>query len=321
MRSARGEHLVCTLRGRDVAGFVRGDEPAWRTHVWVESADDAAGPRTRAGGTRAQPSRPTSPASAARPSLADPAGAVFTVAEPDPHRGAQVVNEPAAWAMSALSTPDTEAANAFYGAVFGWETDSFGPMTLFRLPASSAASRRSPSPPTSSPSASRARRRGGRRLLGRRRRRRRRASRRARRQRVISPPADDAVGRTRRPRRPAGRARSRSAAWCPHEHDRGRQPRHPRRRHAGAGRPRRGPPRRLRARRLGHRVLRRRPGRVHGRADGPAAAARCCSAAGPTRRCESAWHEAAGGQPGPAGARGAARSTSSPARRASRSSG
>ena len=38
----RGEHLVCTLRGRDVAGFVRGDEPAWRTHVWVESADETA---------------------------------------------------------------------------------------------------------------------------------------------------------------------------------------------------------------------------------------------------------------------------------------
>jgi predicted enzyme related to lactoylglutathione lyase len=33
-----------------------------------------------------------------------------------------------------LSTPDTEASNAFYRAVFGWETDSFGPMTLFRLP-------------------------------------------------------------------------------------------------------------------------------------------------------------------------------------------
>ena len=36
--------------------------------------------------------------------------------------------------MSALSTPDPEARNAFYGAVFGWETDSFGPMTLWRLP-------------------------------------------------------------------------------------------------------------------------------------------------------------------------------------------
>ena len=130
----RGEHLVCTLRGRDVAGFVRGDEPAWRTHVWVESADETAARAREAGGTRARRARSTCPASAAPPSLADPAGAVFTVAEPDPHRGAQVVNEPAAWAMSELSTPDTEASNAFYRAVFGWETDSFGPMTLFRLP-------------------------------------------------------------------------------------------------------------------------------------------------------------------------------------------
>ena len=47
----RGEHLVCTLRGRDVAGFVKGDEPAWRTHVWVESADDAAARARKAGGT------------------------------------------------------------------------------------------------------------------------------------------------------------------------------------------------------------------------------------------------------------------------------
>ena len=47
----RGEHLVCTLRGRDVAGFVKGDEPAWRTHVWVESADDAAARAREAGGT------------------------------------------------------------------------------------------------------------------------------------------------------------------------------------------------------------------------------------------------------------------------------
>ena len=36
--------------------------------------------------------------------------------------------------MSELSTPEAERANAFYGRVFGWETDSFGPMTLFRLP-------------------------------------------------------------------------------------------------------------------------------------------------------------------------------------------
>ena len=57
----RGEHLVCTLRGRDVAGFVKGDEPAWRTHVWVESADDAAAARTRGGRHGARRAGSTSP--------------------------------------------------------------------------------------------------------------------------------------------------------------------------------------------------------------------------------------------------------------------
>ena len=40
--------------------------------------------------------------------------------------------------MSALSTPDLERAKAFYGAVFGWETDTFAvgdiEATLWRLP-------------------------------------------------------------------------------------------------------------------------------------------------------------------------------------------
>jgi predicted enzyme related to lactoylglutathione lyase len=129
----RGDHLVCTLEGRDVAGFIEGDEPTWRTHVWVDSADETAARAREARGTVVQ--EPTDiPGVGRTATLADPTGAVFTVAEPDPHRGAQVVNEPGAWAMSELATPDAEAANAFYAQVFGWETDSFGPMTLFRLP-------------------------------------------------------------------------------------------------------------------------------------------------------------------------------------------
>jgi predicted enzyme related to lactoylglutathione lyase len=129
----RGEHLVCTLRGRDVAGFLPSGEPAWRTHVWVDSVDETAARAREAGGTVL--SEPAQVPGVGRiATLADPVGAVFTVAEPDPHRGAQIVNEPGAWAMSALSTPDAEAANAFYNAVFGWETDSFGPATLYRLP-------------------------------------------------------------------------------------------------------------------------------------------------------------------------------------------
>jgi uncharacterized protein len=67
--------------------------------------------------------------------LADPAGAVFGVWQPGEHRGAQVVNEPGAWAMSMLSSPDPEAARRFYGAVFGWESDDeFPGATMFRLP-------------------------------------------------------------------------------------------------------------------------------------------------------------------------------------------
>ena len=36
--------------------------------------------------------------------------------------------------MSALQTDDPARAARFYGAVFGWETEAFGPATLFRLP-------------------------------------------------------------------------------------------------------------------------------------------------------------------------------------------
>jgi uncharacterized protein len=135
--SQRGEHHVCTLRGRDVAGFVEGDDAAWRTNVWVDSADDTAARAQAAGGSIL--SGPQDLPGVGRSAvLADPAGAVFTVSEPDPHRGAQVVNEPAAWAMSALATPDLEGAKAFYGAVFGWDTDTFAvgeiQATLWRLP-------------------------------------------------------------------------------------------------------------------------------------------------------------------------------------------
>ena len=41
--------------------------------------------------------------------VADPAGAVLGLWQPGAHRGAQRVNEPSAYAMSLLHTPDTEA--------------------------------------------------------------------------------------------------------------------------------------------------------------------------------------------------------------------
>jgi predicted enzyme related to lactoylglutathione lyase len=133
--AARGEYSMFRLRGRDVAGL--GGEPiepaAWTTYVQVDDADGAAAAVTEAGGSLVR--EPFDSLDGGRMAIAaDPAGGVFAVWQLGEHRGAAVVNEPGAWAMSMLSTPDPEAAKAFYGAVFGWETESFGPAAIFRLP-------------------------------------------------------------------------------------------------------------------------------------------------------------------------------------------
>jgi uncharacterized protein len=138
-----GRYYVCTLRGRDVAaiGSGRGGAapgvPAWGTYIWVDSAEETAARAAAAGGRVV--AEPLDLLDAGRLAvLADPAGAVFCAFEPGRHRGAEVVNEPGAWAMSTLSTPDPEGARAFYGLLFGWEADAmdFGGMTaaMWRLP-------------------------------------------------------------------------------------------------------------------------------------------------------------------------------------------
>jgi uncharacterized protein len=70
--------------------------------------------------------------------VADPAGAPIALWQAGRRAGAQLVNAPSAWAMSLLTTPDPEGAQAFYGRLFGWEAEAFpdgGPgVSLFRLP-------------------------------------------------------------------------------------------------------------------------------------------------------------------------------------------
>jgi uncharacterized protein len=134
---ASGDYTFCRLRGRDVAAVTAGDSPAWSTHIWVENADETAAQVTRAGG-RIVTAPYDVPGAGRTALLADPAGAEFCVWQPAGRKGAQRVNEPGAWAMSALSTPDLDGAKAFYGTVFGWETDTFAAgdleVTLWRLP-------------------------------------------------------------------------------------------------------------------------------------------------------------------------------------------
>ena len=134
-----GKYYVARLRGKDVAGI--GSQPpgarptpAWITYVAVDSADQAVDRAREAGGTvDVEPF--DAPPAGRMGVLRDPAGAVFCIWQGDLRQGAQLVNEPSAWAMSVLHTNDSERAKAFYGALFGWEAEPFGPeVTLFRLP-------------------------------------------------------------------------------------------------------------------------------------------------------------------------------------------
>jgi uncharacterized protein len=132
---AGDEYAMFTHRGLDVAGAgapARGDV-AWTTYVWVDDADAVAERAVEAGGRLV--AEPFESLDGGRLAIvADPADAVFGVWQLGEHRGARVVNEPGAWSISALSTPDLEAAKRFYGAVFGWRTSEFGPATMWHLP-------------------------------------------------------------------------------------------------------------------------------------------------------------------------------------------
>ena len=133
-------YAIGTLRGRDVAGIgaplpeEAPAEPAtWTTYIWVDDVAEVAAKAREAGGSIL--AEPFDSLDGGRIAIiADPAGAAFGVWQVGEHRGAELVNEPSAWAMSFLSSPDPDAAARFYGAVFGWESESFGPATMFRLP-------------------------------------------------------------------------------------------------------------------------------------------------------------------------------------------
>ena len=138
-----GSYVLARLRGRDAAAIVSQHgapappEPVWTTLIWVESADEIAATAAAAGGQVV--GKPfDSPGGGRQAVLADPAGAVFSVWEPRERRGAQVVNEPGAWAMSSLSTSDPEGARRFYAELFGWGTRSFdvggSEFTMFTVP-------------------------------------------------------------------------------------------------------------------------------------------------------------------------------------------
>lgn len=132
-------YAVAYAGGRMVAGIgpaaAAGDDvpPAWMTEVRVDDVDAIAERVPGLGGAVLAGPMDLSPATKLVV-LADPAGATICAYEPVRRQGAELVNSPGAWAMSALTGIGVEDAATFYGELFGWEREAFGPATLFRLP-------------------------------------------------------------------------------------------------------------------------------------------------------------------------------------------
>jgi predicted enzyme related to lactoylglutathione lyase len=134
-----GSYYVARKDGRDIAGLsskpAADVDSAWMTYVAVEDADDAVARADEAGATVIAPPFDAEPAGRMAV-LADPSGAVFAVWEAGSRQGAQLVNEPGAWAMSLLLAADTGRAASFYETAFGWTAESMegGPVVLLRRP-------------------------------------------------------------------------------------------------------------------------------------------------------------------------------------------
>jgi predicted enzyme related to lactoylglutathione lyase len=105
----------------------------WNTYVLVQSADEAAAKARAAGGRVAM--EPFDVMDSGRMAvIIDPEGAVFCVWEAKNHRGATVVNEHGSVNFNGLATRNAEGAQAFYGAVFGWETLALPAGAMWTLP-------------------------------------------------------------------------------------------------------------------------------------------------------------------------------------------
>src|SRR4051812_29661137 len=116
-------YSMATIGGRPGAAlYGKRDEqapPAWPSSGPGEEADAPAARAAELGGTVI--SEPFDVMEAGRMAvLQDPTGAVFAVWHPRASIGAQLVNEAGAMCLNQLNTSDPDAAQSFYGSLFGW---------------------------------------------------------------------------------------------------------------------------------------------------------------------------------------------------------
>jgi predicted enzyme related to lactoylglutathione lyase len=123
-----GGYAIAHLRGKAVAGVgpqQNPGPPVWMTYISVDSADDTAAKVKANGGMVFM--EPFDVMDVGRMAIvADPEGAVLGLWQPKAHKGAGIVNEPGTYSWSELITNDVDAAKKYYGAVFGWGSETHG---------------------------------------------------------------------------------------------------------------------------------------------------------------------------------------------------
>ncbi|HSG35336.1 MAG TPA: VOC family protein [Sphingomonadaceae bacterium] len=119
-----------------------GMQPMWATYFCVDDVDATIAKATGLG-ARIHMSATTVPGAGRMAMLSDPQGAMFYLIAPQPPEGMEdyesgvfSVDRVGCARWNELSTPDDIGAVAFYGALFGWNTDSsmdMGPMGQYRF--------------------------------------------------------------------------------------------------------------------------------------------------------------------------------------------
>ena len=121
-----GGYLNATRNGEQAAGLGPlmnpGDSPGWTTYFATDDAAATAARIREAGGTVVVEPMEVGPMGTMVIAL-DPQGNPFGLWQSGMHTGARVYNEPGALAWNEAAVDDTEAARAFYAAVFGFRFD------------------------------------------------------------------------------------------------------------------------------------------------------------------------------------------------------
>ncbi|MFN8109853.1 MAG: hypothetical protein U0Y82_08405 [Thermoleophilia bacterium] len=118
-----GGYANARLRGKTVAGIApimqEGQPTTWNTYVKTDDARATLDAAAAAGGTIAFDAAQVADLGTMG-FFIDTCRAFCGIWQPGTHIGAQLANEPGAFAWNELSTRDTESAMSFYPAVFGW---------------------------------------------------------------------------------------------------------------------------------------------------------------------------------------------------------